>query len=398
MSKTEKRHTLKLTTSILGVIAAAIGIYLILTQVSIINIPSNHIILEQEKEILQLDIQNPAYIGMNNKQIVKVTKDGITAYDLDGEELWSDTLTLDNYIVRQRESFIAVANKMGTAIILFNDKGRQGQIVCKNPIAYFSVNKSGGVAVIESLGDSHILSAYDYRGNALGVKRITYVQDKNSGYPAVAELSPDNKVLLASYIDVDKPVLTSTLIAIQTQKPKDEALDHVLYGIEQKDNLIYEIEFVKDNEWVVIGDKMSTWYTLEGKEIARKSDLSPAFNPYLIKSSNYGDGFFPIISAAHLKKAALHRENELVYLNAKGEKYHSAILNDAVTYFYADDKGVIIGQMNKFTGYDKTGSKLFEFTTSQDINKVFYLQGKRRGIAVAKDKVLRLSPKREGES
>jgi hypothetical protein len=280
---------------------------------------------------------------------------------------------------------------MGSTITLFNDKGKQGEIICKNPIAYFSLNKNGSVAVIEDLKESHCLSAYDNKGHSLGVKRITYIKD--AGYPAVVELSPNDELLLASYINVDKPVVTSTLVALRTQKPKEEVKDDSVYGIEQKDNLIYEIEFIKDNEWVSVGDKTTTWYTLSGNELNKKSNLFSQFNPHLIKTSGYGEGFLPIISAKNVNQNTIHRENELLFFNAKGKEYFKTKLDDAATYCYADDQGVVIGQKKHFIGYNKIGTKLFEFTTAQNVSKVIYLKDRKKAVAITKDRVMLLGPK-----
>lgn len=396
MNKQKKTKKLKLTTVLLGSITLVIIGYIILTKSSFAPVSQKHVVLEEKKEIIQLNIQDNTYVGLNNKQIIKVTKDGIAAYDFDGEELWSDTLTLEaNFIVVQRPPYIAVGNKQGKNIILFNEKGKQGEITCKNPILYFSVNKNGGTAVIENLGDSHGLSAYNSEGHVLGINAIVYPNDV--GYPSVIELSPNSDILLASYINIDKPVLTSTLVAMKTQKPKEESKYDSLYGIEQKDNLIYEIEFVNDNVWVSIGDKGAAWYTLDGKKVAEKRNLFSQFNPYLYKTSKYGKGFFPVIVSDYLHQNAIHRENELLYFDGEGEKYFSLRLKNAASYFYADDKGVVIGQKKSFAGYNKIGKQLFEFTSAIDVSKVFYLQEIKKGFAVTKDRIILLGPKREGE-
>jgi len=395
VSKQKEAGTRKTTSLVLGIMAVVIIIFIVITKNPFKSMANKYTILEEQKDVLKLDSLQDTYIGINNKQIIKVTDDGIVAYDINGEELWSDTLTLDHYIVKQREPYIAVANKMGNSITVFNEKGKQGEIICENAIAYFSINKNGSVAVIESLGESHIISAYDQKGHSLGVKRITFTKD--AGYPAVVELSPNDDLLLASYVNVDKPVLTSTLIALKTQKPKEETKDDSVYGIQQKDNFIYEIEFIKDSEWVSIGDKVTTWYTLSGNEVSRKKDLFSQFNPYLVKTSPYGEGFFPIISTANVNQNKLHRENVLSYFSAKGKEYFNTKLNEAATYFYADDQGVIIGEKKHFIGYNKMGNKIFEFTTSLNVSKLLYLQDGKNAMAVTKDKVILLGPKKEGE-
>ncbi|MDF2876926.1 MAG: hypothetical protein K0S30_22 [Clostridia bacterium] len=392
MTAQKKNGIFKLTAILLGVLVLLTALYMLLTKTQFIQFTKGYNTLEYEKDILEFELLSNTYIGVNNQQIIKITKDGIAAYDLEGQELWSDTLTLDNYVVKQRESYIAIADKMGQTIWIFNDKGKQGQILCENPIIYFSVNKDGNVAVIESLDESHMIGAYNKNGESFS-KRITYAKD--AVYPTTVELSPDNEVLVASYVNVDTPTITSTLVAMNTQKPHEQKLDDILYGIEQKDNLIYEIEFIKDNEWVSVGDKMTTWYTLEGSEISRKTELFCLLNPYLVKSSNYGEGFLPVVSAMSINQNTLHRKSSLNFYNAKGEAFFNEELNEEPTYFYADDKGVILGSNNHFKGYNKIGTKLFEYNSNRDVSKLFYLRDKKKALAVTKDKVILLNTKKE---
>jgi hypothetical protein len=387
-----KKGIFKLTAIVLGILVLLTVLYMLLTETQFMQFAKGENTLEYEKDILEFEMLSNTYIGVNNQQIIKITKDGIMAYDLQGQELWSDTLTLDNYVVKERESYIAIADKMGQTIWIFNDKGKQGQVVCDNPIAYFSVNKDGNVAVIESLDESHVIGAYNKNGESFS-KRITYAKD--AVYPTTVELSPNNDILLASYVNVDAPVITSTLIAMKTQKPKEEKLDDILYGIEQKDNLIYEIEFIKDNEWVSVGDKTTAWYTLEGSEIGRKTELFCLLNPYLVKKSNYGEGFLPVISTMSINKNTLHRKSSLTFYNAKGNAFFSEELDEEPTYSYADDKGIILGSGNHFIGYNKIGTKLFEYNASIDVSKLFYLRDKKKALAVTRDKVILLNTKKE---
>ncbi len=342
--------------------------------------------------IIELNISDNNYIGFNNKQIIKITRDGITAYDLKGQQLWSDALSLENYVVKQREPYIAVGEKDGKSITIFSDKGKQGEIQSTHAIRYFSINKKGGVATIEDGGESYTVSAYDSKGRFLA-GRVTYC--KESGYPIVTELSPENNLLLVSYVNMNKPVLTSELVAIKLDSYDEEVIDNVTYGLEQKDNLIYEIEFLKDNEWISIGDKSMTTYDLEGNPITTISDMNCVFTPYSVSTSPYGKGYLPIVTTDSMNKNTIHRSDKLIYMDNTGEEVFKVEVDEPITYYYADDKGVIIGTKDSYKGYNKLGVLLFSYQATSDINKVFYLPDTKTGIAVARNKVFLLKPKKE---
>lgn len=348
--------------------------------------------LEVGKELLTLDIKEKSTIGINEKQIYKVTSDGITSYNFEGEEIWSDTFSMDQFVSVQRKPYIAVGSIQGKHIILFNEKGRQAEIVTANPIVYFSVTESGGIATIENENNSYTVTAYDATGKKL-CWRTTFIS--TDGYPVVAELSPDNKLLLISYVSVDEPQVISRVIAIDVEDRETESLDNIKYGYKQTNNLVYDIEFISKNTWVSIGDKVIDWYDLEGNQKASQKDLSAVFVPYLTKMTQHGLGYFPMIITEKPTQNIVHRQDKLVYFNNIGEQTFTVDLDGGVEYFYADENGVTIQKGNVFSGYDKLGNLFFEYTARTDVNKVIYIPSMKRGIAINKEKVLLLTPKKE---
>ena len=167
-----------------------------------------------QRLFITLDAKEKSYIGVNNKQIYKVTTDGIVTYDLDKQEIWSDTLSLNNIVVKQRTPYIAVGSKDGRSVDIFSDKGKQTEIVTTSPIVYFSINREGSVVTIEENEKSHIVTAYDKSGKFM-CKRTSFIE--TDGYPIVAEISPDSGMLLISYVNVREPQVVSTLLGIDTK-------------------------------------------------------------------------------------------------------------------------------------------------------------------------------------
>lgn len=350
------------------------------------------ILLENNKTLLTLNAKEKSYIGVTHKQFFCVTRDGIKMYNFEGEELWSDTFTFDNFIVMQREPYIAIGSKQGHNIQVFQEKGKCYEVTSQDEIVYFSINESGGIVTIARDDLTYKITAYDGTGKFL-CRRTTYI--KEDGYPLTAELSPNNKKLIMSYVSADEPQVMSRLYAIDVVNAQNtDVKDNVHYGREQKDNLIYEIEFMSQNVWVAIGDKQMIWYDLDGNEKATVAHKSLVFVPYLYKTSEYGTGYLPIIMSEKPLQNIAHRKDQLVYFNDKGEETFLVAFNDGIESSYANHNGVIIQINDVFKGYDKLGNLSFEYYADTDVYKAFYIPAIHRGLAVNKESVFLLLPKK----
>lgn len=359
-----------------------------------ISYPSAEIVKYQLGEVIfKHSEEENEYIATGGNQIIRLTQDGVTAYDLKGNEVWNNALTIDKPIVKHKGTYFALMNKNDQKLAIFNDKGKKGEITTSNPIIYFSINGNGDVALIEKTKDGHITAAYNSKGERLGdaVEGVTYIKD--AGFPVSAEVTPDKQLLLVNYIDIYNPVITSVLNGLIINKTGEEKVFNVKYGIEEKDNIIYEIEFLNNSTWAAIGDHRITFYNLQGEKIKEISNLYLKYTPY-IDGELKGAGYLPILST---KKGASKGSGDcLTLFNEVGEVVYEEEFEETVTYFNATDKGVIIGQDNKFTGYTKKGEVKFTFEATQDVDKVLYVGNKL--IAVTKDEVRLLSGMSEGGS
>ncbi|MGL4736141.1 MAG: DUF5711 family protein [Cellulosilyticaceae bacterium] len=353
---------------------------------------SNSVALKVDREILSFDSLKNTQIEIVGNQVIKVTQDSITAYNLEGEQLWTDTLTLDSIVIQKRGNYIAVSSKNGRNIHIFNEKGRQGQVVVQHPIISFSVNKNGQVAVIEQFSEGHQVSTYNERGEWSGVKRITYT--KTDGYPMTAEISPAGMELIVSYIDMNQPKLTSCIQVIPMQKQSEEKVDQVNYGLKEQNNLVFEIEFISDTVWASIGDTGTTLYMLEdGKEVKHLPKVYPTYVPYLNQLPRNG-GYLPMVVGEMAQGTSIHNKEKLMIFDQEGNVVLEEAMDLPITYYYADHRGVIIGKGRLFEGYNKMGVKQFEFKATQDIQRVVYMGPK--SVAITKDKVLLLKEEMRG--
>lgn len=389
----KKKHKIsKLATLVLIFLALVIGIYVLITRFDLVY-DSSKVKLAVDKKVITLDPKENNYILTNKEQIVHITKDGVVAYTEDGQQIWSDTISLTHMIIKQKEPYFAIGEKMGRELIVFNDKGKKATITTQYPIVFFSLNQKGYTAVIENQKDSHIVSMYNEEGKSVGVKRIT--QLKEWGFPTAVEISPDNELLFIVYVNAQEPILTSTIVCIPTKKPKQETVDSILYGIEHKDSLVYAIQFMNQNEWIAIGDQMMGLYNKEGKLIWEKQDLKPSYIPYLNSMMELGGGYFPLILSDGMNLNAIHRKDVLIYLDSRGKEIFNKTFMQSVDYMYANKKGVIIGLGRDYYGFNKIGNQVFTYKATKDISRLMYLDKSNKIVAQSKDEVFILKPTKQ---
>ena len=387
-----KKKQIKITNIILILIVIGIIGYILYIK-GYINLGNkSELTLIERGEIISLDIKERNYVGVNNKKIYKATVDGIKMYNFDGDELWSDTYSVSDLLVKQRTPYIAVTGKRGREVFVYNENGAQGIIKTEYPIVYFSINGEGSITVIEEMDRSYRVSAYDKNGQFI-CSRTSYISSE--GYPVVAELSPDSEQLLISYINTDDPQVNSTLKGMETYSEDGTNKDNTKYGVKQIDNLIYAIEFVNSNTWVSIGDKTITWYDLEFNEKGSISNMNCVYTPYLTALSSYESGYLPIVVANKPVQNIIHRQDELIYYNEKAEEIFNVASGSEIETYYADEYGVSFLSEGVFRGYDRLGNQAFSYKPSVDVSKVIYVPSIKKAIAVSKESIILLETKRE---
>lgn len=382
----------KWTNIILAVITLAIIVYLAYMK-GFISLGQNHNVqLEATVEMLSLEAKEKSVIGLCNKQIYKVTMDGITTYNFEGTQIWTDTFSMSNFAVKQKGDYIVVGERDGKNLLIFNNKGRKAEITTNAPIIYFSLNEDGSIVTVEKDDNAHIVSAYTNTGKYL-LGRTSYTS--TDGYPTAVTLSPDNKLLLISYVSVNDPQVNSTILAIDVQDNQTENIDNVKFGYEHSNNLVYALEFMDNDTWVCIGDQAITWYDKAGNKKGEQQGLSLVFVPELIKTGIYGREYLPLIVSEKPTQNIIHRQDKLIYYDEMGMEAYNISLEGGVEGYYADENGVILKMENSYKGFNKLGNQIFEYIPTVDVSQVIYMPSMKKGIAVSKDKVFLLTPKKE---
>lgn len=340
--------------------------------------------LEFVRDIVEVDSAKNQEFIVNEDQLVWVTEDGVKSLSLEGEEIWADTHTLKNITIAQRTPYFAISEKGGKTISIFDTRGKRAEIKFANPVMYFSMNKKGDVAVIESTQDGHVISAFDQNGSSLGVKWITYVEDV--GHPTAAEISPDGKMILVSHMSTADAQIVSNVIAIEIGSDGLTKVDNVLYGTTYQNTIVSEIEFVSANTWVAIGDNTMSFNNTDGTEIKKTNDTYYNYVPILERLVDWQGVNYPVISSTKPIMSTVHPVETLTFHSPVGEEIEAFTLENPTSYMYGDGKTVVIGSERNFTAYNSLGKKRWEYTATKDVKQMIPLSPQQKVIMISKGK------------
>ena len=131
------------------------------------------------------------------ENILGCDADSVSLFNLEGKELWKESIQFQKPIMEVSRSSAAVAELRGNEIAVFGEDGLRGQIKTTLPIEKMAVSSQGITAVILENGGAPVIQCFDVSGNVL----IEYkVSAATSGYPVDLALSPDGTKLLVSYM------------------------------------------------------------------------------------------------------------------------------------------------------------------------------------------------------
>lgn len=148
--------------------------------------------------------ENNSKDNANYKQcldgILRYSRDGIALLTDKGEEIWNQPCQMNNPIVDMRGESVAVGDKGGTSILVFQRKGLKGELQTTRPIEKLSVSSQGIVSAILKDEEIPLVMCYDAKGNVLVEHKVSL---SSMGYPVDVAISEDGNTLLVSYLHTE---------------------------------------------------------------------------------------------------------------------------------------------------------------------------------------------------
>lgn len=189
--------------------------------------------------------------------ILRYGRDGVALFSEDGTELWNQSCQMKNPVVEICGESVAIGDKGGTDILVFQKKGLKGEIKTPKTIEKFAVSSQGIVSAILKDEEAPLVMCYD----AAGTKLVEHtVAVKKMGYPIEVAISPDGNTLILSYLHTKDGGVVSNVVYYYFGDDYTQKKDYQVCQKEYSNTIIPEMAFMKNEKSVLIGDNALIFY------------------------------------------------------------------------------------------------------------------------------------------
>ncbi len=298
--------------------------------------------------------------------ILRFSRDGIALLSETGEEVWNQPCQMSNPIVEQCGSTVAVGDKQGTSILVFEKSGMKGEIHTTKPIERFAVSEQGIVCAILKDAEIPMVVCYDAMGNILVEHKVSF---SNAGYPMDVSISEDGKCMLVSYMKVQDSKIVGDIAYYYFENEEQYEVSKMSY----EDCVIPVVGFLEKEHSFVATEKMVLFYEglKEPEEIARVE-----MQQEMVGISYSGN------LIAMLMRSDESTGYQLFVYNAAGKMLASVDVEKEYSNIKIVEEEVILFDGVQCSVFEKNGLKRYEGEMETEVKLMYPLSGVRKYIVV----------------
>lgn len=339
------------------------------------NVPQEDV----PKESMAVDLSSKATVAVFGKEFLLCTKDGVKYYASMGEQKWSDTFNMTSPTLVQEGNFIAVGDMGGKTVRVYNKEGMVYDLQAEGSPVQFSLNENGYLSLITKNDKSYRVCIYNQKGKLLKER----VEESKGIYPLSSDVSDDNKVFAVSYLDTtDISPIGRVLLFYINAEDGENFTDSMFAAVEKTDEIIPVISYRKNGVLATISDKAIYGIGSDGSELWNYP-LENTVDQAALGNKEYvvlalGDG---------VANKDGREKGTVVWLDGKGNEKGSFASGESVTYLFAAEKGVVIGNERDYTGVTYGGNAHWNDTAITDMNDLIPMEKLNRVMTVGKDSI-----------
>ncbi|MBQ7481675.1 MAG: hypothetical protein IJT80_07340 [Lachnospiraceae bacterium] len=310
-----------------------------------------------------------------NKNILRYSTDGISAFNMDNEMLWNKTFEMQNPIVDVCNDYVAVGDYKGSKIYVLNSQGPQGEIDTTLPIQNLCVSGTGNVAVILEEGEVTWVKLFNKEGQNIANDRTT--MDK-SGYPVAIAISDDGIMLCVSYLIIDGGSLTSSVAYYNFGNVGQNEIDNLVAGYNFSNSIISYVNFMNANTSFAVGDnRFEIFKGAQKPENVFETEITDE-----IKSVFCNEDYIGLVYAEGRSENPYHIDvyntaGEIVFAQDFALDYSDVVFNKDFVIIYNSDDCIIynLKGVEKFNGTFR--DSIVEMVPTDSITRYLLVSGTR---------------------
>lgn len=301
--------------------------------------------------------------------VLRYSRDGVVLLSEKGDEIWNHPCQMSNPTVEMCGDSVAIGDKGGTSILVFQKNGMKGEIQTTKTIEKFAVSSQGIVSAILKDEEMPLVMCYDAVGNKLVEHKVV---PKNIGYPVDVSISADGNTLLVSYVYTEASEVVSK-ISYYYFGDESKANDYQVYQKDFSNTVIPVTAFLKNDISLLVADNALVFYKgLQELEETARVDFETE-----IQSVTYNEELIAVI----LQKSNA-TDYKLNIYNTKGKMLSSVDVDKEYENLKIAGEQVILYDGQACSIYMKNGVKKYEGSIDQKIMEIFTISGLNKYIVI----------------
>lgn len=184
--------------------------------------------------------------------VLKYSNDGAFYTDTSNKLIWSQAYEMENPMVVTAGNYVAIGDKKGSLVYIFNREGLCGKIETTKPMMRIKISEKGTLAILMEDEGIAYLRVCDKTGKELAEGELHV---ENKGYPLDIALSKDGKNLAVGMLDVREGNLKTVIHFYNFGSAGQKKINNEVAVCEYADTVIPQMEYLDDDGMVAFGDK-----------------------------------------------------------------------------------------------------------------------------------------------
>ena len=321
--------------------------------------------------------------------VVGVSRDGISAYDYDGNLQWTSSFEMDDPQFVIRKDAMMVYDLGGTEIAVFDRKGKARSISANLPVIRADLSDKGTVGAVMTDEGTHVINVYGTDGKVLAGGEL---HTEKTGYPVAVAISRDGLKLAVSIIDMSVGSVKTTLRFYDFSGKTSEKKDFVAADYSYSDMIIPSVTWFDDGKVAAFGDNEVMVFTTAGQP----REAVKLFIKDEIRSVLTSGKRFALITGPKAKddgSAGDGKQKITLYAENGGERFSKTLGMTYTKAAFLSNGEIFVSDGEEARLYTEGGVRKFSYRFENGLSALLPWDGSTNYIIVADGKLKKVQLK-----
>lgn len=310
--------------------------------------------------------------------VVRYSRDGAVAVDNKGNLLWNGSYVMADPIADTCKEYVAIADRGGKQVYIFNSKGLAGSLTMNHPIVKAEVAQQGVVAVLMTEDDISYIELYSKEGDLLGEKVTNMVKD---GYPMDISLSDDGEKVAATYLNLNGGEIKNNILFLNYGEVGKNFTDRTAGALIYNNDIVPRITFLDNDTVCAFKENGLLIFTMEEiAELATEETIEGKIESVL-HNRKY---------AGMVIRENGDKETRLLLYDLRGKKILDKKLDFEYESIYLSGNEVIMYDDLTCVIYKADGKEKFRYTFTSNISALYSINNLDRYFLVNPQEILEI--------